>query len=392
MSFLPAGRAVRELKVPTQAGGYVKRSTGTHHKGTAEAMHRMVRDLGPRGRRRWDLLCAVTDRPPRLTLAQLYDAYRAGTLEALAASLHDVDLSAMVETFATEHSAALSSSYSELAVTRLRTLMPAGAPFPRSQLTPGAIVTWLTGVQASSTTKRAYYMALSAFVRWLRRRGVLTGNPLEQVPAPKPKGSRMRFLSTAKAQQFVASMPTPQLQAFAALAHAGGDLSPVLQVRQSDLFETEAGLAARAPGTKAWNRDRFLILEPWQRTVVEAWSSTLDAGTPLFAGLTYAMIRRAWRTGAHGIGEKGYTMHDARHTYAVNALQDGLTVEAVATQLGHKDGTLVLRVYGRWVVRASDYIRRNGRTDGRTEPAEAVTGVGIEPTTYGLKARLEGEP
>ena len=395
MTFLPEGRSIREVKVPTQDGRWVKRTTGTRHKGTAEAMHRMVRDLGARGRRRWDLLGAVVDK--RLTLGQLYDAYHTGQLEALAASLHDVDLSALVDTFAGEHYVGSRSGYGDLVVTRLRTLFPAGTPSPRTQLTPGAIQTWLARVNGSASTRRAYAMALSAFVRWLRRRGVLTANPMEQVQVPRANASRMRFLSTERAQQFVKAMPTDQLRAFAALAHAGGDFSAIIGVRESDRFDTVAGLAVRAPGTKAWNRDRFIVLEKWQQQHVQQWGKQVEQGAPLFEGLSYTMVRRAWRNAGEAIKETGYTLHDARHTYAVNALQEGLSVEAVATQLGHKDGTLVLKVYGRWIVRAVDYVRTkkpqgtvSGRANGRTKGAKKVTGVGIEPTTYGLKGRSEG--
>jgi integrase len=48
-------------------------------------------------------------------------------------------------------------------------------------------------------------------------------------------------------------------------------------------------------------------------------------------------------------------MHDARHTYAVNALRAGYRPEVVAHQLGHRDTTLVWKVYGRYIPKAEDY-------------------------------------
>jgi integrase len=41
-------------------------------------------------------------------------------------------------------------------------------------------------------------------------------------------------------------------------------------------------------------------------------------------------------------------MRDQRHTWAVRAARSGWPIEGVARQLGHKDGTLALRVYGRF--------------------------------------------
>jgi integrase len=49
------------------------------------------------------------------------------------------------------------------------------------------------------------------------------------------------------------------------------------------------------------------------------------------------------------------TLHDWRHTYAVNSLRDGMKPTTVARQLGHRDASLVHRVYGRFIVDARDY-------------------------------------
>lgn len=44
--------------------------------------------------------------------------------------------------------------------------------------------------------------------------------------------------------------------------------------------------------------------------------------------------------------KSGYTLHDARHHWAVRAIRSGWPIELVARQLGHADGTLALKVYG----------------------------------------------
>ena len=43
-----------------------------------------------------------------------------------------------------------------------------------------------------------------------------------------------------------------------------------------------------------------------------------------------------------------YTQHDARHTYAVRAIEAGASFEHVASQLGHADTQMVVKVYGRF--------------------------------------------
>jgi integrase len=68
-----------------------------------------------------------------------------------------------------------------------------------------------------------------------------------------------------------------------------------------------------------------------------------------------------------------YRSHDWRHTYAVQALRDGESPQAVAHQLGHKTAAMVHAVYGRYVPIASDY--RSGQTVGPTVASEGASKV-----------------
>lgn len=384
MAFKPKGRTIHEVHVPTWDGGSVKRTTGTRHAGTARAMHALVRELGPRGRRRRALIDAITAKPPRLSLAEVYDAHQQGGwagLDALEARLSDVDLAPLVDVWHAEQTSRLTSSWPSIARTRVRTLVPEGAPFTRGELTTARVSAWLAGLTAVGQTTRAHYKtALRAFVTWLIARGTLTEDPLTRVAAYRIGAGRMVYLEPEAERAFVAALPV-EWQTFGALLHAGAELGAALAVRARDAYdlvhEEPHGLAVRAPGTKAHNRDRVLFLDAWQaayvRTATDGARADVrlapDGPTPL---AREQAARAAWRKAvkrcaAVGV-PAGYRMHDARHTYAVNALRDGLTIEAVARQLGHRDGRLVLERYGRFVVRAADYARRS-RASSRTNPA-----------------------
>ncbi len=51
---------------------------------------------------------------------------------------------------------------------------------------------------------------------------------------------------------------------------------------------------------------------------------------------------------------EGINLHAARHHWAVRAIRAGTPAEVVGRQLGHKDATMVLKVYGRFVPRSED--------------------------------------
>jgi hypothetical protein len=56
------------------------------------------------------------------------------------------------------------------------------------------------------------------------------------------------------------------------------------------------------------------------------------------------------------------------HTYAVNALRNGLSATVVAHQLGHRDANLIWTRYGRFVPNATDY-QKAIEADSATDPA-----------------------
>jgi integrase len=51
----------------------------------------------------------------------------------------------------------------------------------------------------------------------------------------------------------------------------------------------------------------------------------------------------------------GYTMHDARHSFAVRYMKAGVEPQHIADNLGHRDATMVLQIYGRFRVTAADF-------------------------------------
>ncbi len=76
----------------------------------------------------------------------------------------------------------------------------------------------------------------------------------------------------------------------------------------------------------------------------------------LFPGVTKKTALAAFKAAQQASGlVSGHVLHDLRHTYAVNALKRGLRAEVVARQLGHRDSSMVNRVYGRYLPDASDY-------------------------------------
>jgi len=355
------------VALPTRTGR-VKISTGTAHRPTAVAMDRMLADLGPKGRRAWDLLDRVV--AGSLELAILFDAYAHNDLDGLRRRIDDVDLEPHVAGWSAWLRDRVRPATRAHYVTRLRTLLPAGETFLRSSLLGAAVAQWLATRTAlvakrpparvgsrrradpvprpvSASTKRTYLAAAQSFARYLVEVGQLASNPLRDVAAPRPAAPRCQFLELPDVVRVVANAPKP-FGAILALAYGAGiEISAILALIESDIDVQSREVRAR--GTKAWTRDRIARVADWAWPVVEAHLATVTPGERLFRGIHRWAAGDAHRERCRVLDLAGYRLHDSRHHWAVRMVRAGMPLELVARQLGHRDVVMVARVYGRFV-------------------------------------------
>ena len=182
MAYRKRDGTVWYTNVPTRSG-WKYRSTGVADKSTAKAMDRMLTDLGPRGKRAWDLLDALVD--GRLTLGHLYDAYRLNSLDQLRERMQDVDLATKVADWQDSLKARVAEDTRRHYLVHVRTLIPEGRAFWRSELSEEKCAKWLNGLHVDRSTKRKYRAAGNSFFDYLHSVRVLATNPLRAIKAPK---------------------------------------------------------------------------------------------------------------------------------------------------------------------------------------------------------------
>jgi integrase len=255
--------------LPTRTG-WVQRSTGTTDKRTALAMERMLLDLGPKGKRAWDLLDAVL--ADDVTLGELYDAWQANDLDGLRARRADVDLTEHLNGWQTWLTDRIAPDTAAHYLAYVRTLMPDGRPFWRSALTAPTVGQWLT-TRASLVqkrrkasrgsrrkadpvsrpiaggTKRKYLAAVQSLAKYLREVGILASNPLRDVSPPPAGDPRCQFLELPDVLRVVEGAAQP-LRAIYALAYGAGlEVGAILRLVDADV--DPGARQVRARGTKA---------------------------------------------------------------------------------------------------------------------------------------------
>lgn len=346
-------------RVPRIGATWVQRSLGVigkENRDVAVTICDFLRWLNAR-QEAWLLDQIATGKVP---VPPSYRAYTEGRLPSFTAELRDgvadVDLEPLVAAWQKElvrrkrPSAESRAKY----LRQVRTLIPAGVPFRRSQFTKQAIRAWLSGLGIDQPNR--YRAALSSFAKFLVMEDVLTVNPVVQVPMAAESRPRTLHLSQDEAKALVAALPAP-FKAFHALMLATGmEFSAAVAVRAQDIGNRQV----YAAGTKRSHRRRTVGIYDrwlWAWDVFVVGVNTLgQSARPIFDGIDHDNSHRALKKALAAAGlDPRYTTHDHRHTWAVQAIRDRIPLPMIANNLGHRDSSMLLKVYGQYVPTGADF-------------------------------------
>jgi integrase/recombinase XerD len=338
------------LRVANKEGDSVRVSTGTTSEPLAREVKKMLREL--KQNREWKILGGIVAK--QVKLPDVFDAYQSDNLESITATLDDIDIEPLVAEWAKHANAKY--------VTQVRRLIAEGQRFPASRFRRRTISVFLAGLPVSGSTRNRYKAALSVFAKWLVEREVIETNPVRDVKSAKPNPARMVWLSWKQARQLVAALPKPYRALEALMAGTGMEWSAIANTKRSDVdVETRK---IHAQGTKNTHRNRVVkVTEDWAWNEFYPHLKTLHPNSPLFeVSQDYALD--VHQAASKALGLEASTLHDWRHTYAVNWLKAGGKAAPLKRQLGHApNSTVVERVYGVWIVDDADYEvprRRHG--------------------------------
>jgi integrase len=393
-AFRRAGRGVHTVKVPTESGVWVSRSTRTRDRLRAKAMQHMIDVLGPDDRGAWDLVRLVTvneskTKRPNLTLPQLFDLWASAPVTRHApdglpiapsddermrhvrAHLKTVDVSPLVDDFfkvLTGPSEGVGDDTAKHYRSAVRLFVPKDETVLATKFSEREITAWLEemdDVEPGTVRKRG--VGLHRFIAWLRDRGVLQFDPMAEITLPSQGPPLAHFLEVPDVERLADTQDGAYRLLSYVLPATAMEVSTALSVRVRSVSRTDRTM--HAPGTKTYNRDRVV------RVAEFAWDAVLELlkgkhpDTRLFdlipdrwtAGDAHTAARDALVEAGHrvfaempGGAAHLYTMRDHRHTWAVRAVRSGWPIEAVARQLGHVNGILALKVYARFVPRQDE--------------------------------------
>jgi integrase len=343
------------------------RSTETRSKVEADAIEAALAAVRALPARYHEILDAVVAR--RFTFREIVDAHDDRRkadgkwvyegFDKLLELVHDVELEPLIEPWYAslrERVADTTRDYYKQAVIGF---IESGRSM-RSQFNRLQVQQWVNGsADVKGDTIRRRASGLASFATYLRKStDVLKIDPLYDVDLPPAGDPLCNFIETPEAIVLADAQSGYYRLLSGLLAGTGLEVSIAInRIARRDVMRDTREI--RAAGTKSYNRDRIVRVADWAWPYVE---ELIDGRTPnarLLQSIDRYRARKQHHAATIALAEQnsiylGYTMRDARHTWAVRAVRSGMPIEMVSRQLGHKDGVLALRVYGRFSPRSDE--------------------------------------
>ncbi len=221
-----------------------------------------------------------------------------------------------------------------------------------SDLKPLHVTRWLDAHPGWKGSRRNAVVAVKRAFNWADAEGLLQPNPVKAVKKP-PQRRRDRVLTAGERAEILAAIPDRHFREFVfALLETGARPGEVRTVTAADVnLELGVWTLAEHKTAKKTGRPRVVYLTPAmvelsRRLVGQYPDGPLFRGPRSKRGFTRNGVRCRFRNLRarlpHLAGVISYTM---RHSYATQALVNGVGVAQVAELLGHVDTGMVMQHY-----------------------------------------------
>lgn len=344
--FKRKGSPVWYIRHEVVGVGNITRSTKTKNKAVAQQYDRLVRDL--RAQNRLDVLRLLKE--GQLTLADLHQNQLPAQLATLIGQLTSPEVHPLIDEFlkmAGRDTGLRDRSVQRYATSwkRIRALLPAGARL--SHLSIGFVAEFkrrryadaaTAGKELSPATLNRDLAAIGAFLRWcVEGKGIAVDRPA--LKYQRESKGRMRWLSAEELAAFRGHCPTKWRPLFELLFATGMTVSEALGLRRTDIDTRHRRVSIHEESGRKLKREsrvRDLSFPSGLVPVLEQHLRTVEPGpNALVFPITYSPVRKAWIHICAAAGIHGATIHDARHTYAVHAVQSGIPEARLQKLLGH---------------------------------------------------------
>lgn len=199
----------------------------------------------------------------------------------------------------------------------------------------GAWVQSMAAAQLEPTTIRRRIATVRGIFSFMQKKGMRTDNPAALLDLPKLPS---KLANTSTARQYrayldleITTWRSKAIHAFVAIAlETGMRISEILAMQTSWIDKNTHSIRVTGKG----NKQRTVYYGDLTKKYLNNYMGIRRMGT-VFAGLTDWEIREMLRRELHGIVDNAHP-HQIRHTFATEALQNGMDIYTLKNLLGHE--------------------------------------------------------
>jgi len=239
---------------------------------------------------------------------------------------------------------------------RLEQLTPAGmTAFFRRLETRTRVVGKGTSVGIKASTVATYRSKLNRFFAWLKAREYIVSNPFDGMPYPRVAYEDRKYLGRVEVERIFSTIVATagsrtrflrkrDIALFALLLYTGIRKGELLGLRVTDIDLDHLEVTIRAETSKSRlrrvvpiNSRLHLALEDYLEERYKQHHSseyliTSNSGRPLTADGLKHLVERI-----KTLSQVDFHVHQFRHTFAVNVLNQGGDIAKLKQLLGHRD-------------------------------------------------------
>jgi integrase len=231
------------------------------------------------------------------------------------------------------------------------------------EVKPFHVTSWVDAQKSWNGGKRHAIVAVKRAFSWAEQQGLIAVNPLRWLKAPRAN-TRERVLSTEERKLILGEVRDEAFRSFLlALLGTGARPSEVAGVTAAQVnLDLGVWVLAQHKMAKKTGKPRIVYLSPEMLALTQAQMSKHSTG-PLFPNLRGRPFdRNAWRCRFRRLRDKFPQLkcvvaYSCRHSYATDALINGVGIAQVAELMGHSDASMVARVYGH-IAQNTEHMRQ----------------------------------
>ena len=346
----PRGNCVYYFRRRLPGLGLVSRSLRTKSSQRAESLEQMLVSLGDRGRA--DLLAAWHD--GTLDIRVLWDAYDSGKMGKLTERLESTEmaLSKAIAAFLDSRDGTVRDSTLgryRASLEHAQKLMPETVQEALATPVVDEFRSQRRKTGAAKETVNNDLVALSSLATYCVEMGWLRKRPGFK---KFTREARIRYLGAVEIAMYVAALRPAFRVQMKLLLGTGMRLGESERLEASDLRADSGGMHALVHHAKSPAGVRSVFVPGW---VAEALHEHTRGPGPLFT-IPRRTVQKEHKRACRLVGITRYTIHDHRHTAAVQLAKAGMPLHLLQQQLGHASSTQTME-YARFNPDYTDVAR-----------------------------------